>query len=61
MTYTVYEKHNKPGGMMNQGIPVFRLPRDIINKEIAQIAALGVKIICNTTIGEDLTLASTGA
>jgi formate dehydrogenase major subunit len=53
---TVYEKHNKPGGMMNQGIPVFRLPREIIAKEIAQIEALGVKIICNTEIGKTVTL-----
>ncbi len=53
---TVYEKHNKPGGMMNQGIPVFRLPREIIDKEIAQIAALGVRIVCNTEIGPGLPL-----
>ena len=53
---TVYEKHNKPGGMMNQGIPVFRLPRDIIAKEIAQIEALGVQIICNTAIGQTIQL-----
>jgi formate dehydrogenase major subunit len=53
---TVYEKHNKPGGMMNQGIPVFRLPREIIAKEIAQIEALGVKIVCNTEIGKTITL-----
>jgi formate dehydrogenase major subunit len=53
---TVYEKHNKPGGMMNQGIPVFRLPRGIIEKEIGQIEALGVKIVCNTEIGKTITL-----
>ncbi|HNX53358.1 MAG TPA: FAD-dependent oxidoreductase, partial [Pontiellaceae bacterium] len=53
---TVYEKHNKPGGMMNQGIPVFRLPRDLINKEIGQIEALGVQIICNAEIGRTLPL-----
>ena len=55
---TVYEKHNKPGGMMNQGIPVFRLPREIIDKEIAQVTALGVKIVCNTDIGKDITLSN---
>ncbi len=53
---TVYEKHSVPGGMMNQGIPVFRLPRDIIAKEIEQITALGVKIICNTAIGKPISL-----
>jgi formate dehydrogenase major subunit len=53
---TVYEKHSIPGGMMNQGIPVFRLPRDIIAREIEQIAALGVEIICNTEIGTSIPL-----
>ena len=53
---TVYEKHDKPGGMMNQGIPEFRLPRDIIEKEIQQITALGVEIICNAAIGENIQL-----
>ena len=53
---TVYEKHSSPGGMMNQGIPVFRLPRDIITKEIDQITALGVEIQCSTEIGRDITL-----
>ncbi len=53
---TVYEKYSIPGGMMNQGIPVFRLPRDIITKEIEQITALGVEIICNTEIGKSITL-----
>lgn len=55
-TVTVYEKHNRPGGMLNQGIPAFRLPREIIAREIRQIAALGVELICNTEIGKDLAL-----
>ncbi len=54
---TVYEKHNKPGGMMNQGIPAFRLPREIIDKEIEQITALGVEIICNIEVGANLPIA----
>ena len=36
-TPTVFEKHSTPGGMMNQGIPEFRLPRGVIEKEIEQI------------------------
>ncbi len=51
---TVYEKHSRPGGMLNQGIPEFRLPRTIIDLEIEQIAALGVEIVCNTAVGSDL-------
>lgn len=53
---TVYEKHDKPGGMMNQGIPEFRLPRDIIDKEIEQVRLQGVQIVCNTAVGRDLPL-----
>lgn len=48
---TVYEKHDKPGGMMNQGIPEFRLPRDIIDREIEQIRLQGVKIVCSAPVG----------
>jgi formate dehydrogenase major subunit len=51
---TVYEKHDAPGGMLNQGIPEFRLPREIIDHEIGQIEAQGVEIVCNTAIGENL-------
>ncbi len=51
---TVYEKHARPGGMLNQGIPAFRLPRDIISREIAQIAALGVVIRCGVDVGRDV-------
>jgi formate dehydrogenase major subunit len=53
---TVYEKHSRPGGMLNQGIPEFRLPREIIEREIRQITALGIEIVCNTPIGETLPL-----
>ncbi len=52
----VYEKYSQPGGMMIQGIPVFRLPRDIVAKEITQITELGVQIICNCEIGKNLKL-----
>ena len=42
--------------MMNQGIPEFRLPREIIRKEIEQIELLGVEILCNQNIGVDITV-----
>jgi NADPH-dependent glutamate synthase beta subunit-like oxidoreductase/ferredoxin len=53
---TVFEKHTSPGGMMNQGIPEFRLPRNVIDKEIEQIRRLGVEIRCNQNIGADITV-----
>jgi formate dehydrogenase major subunit len=53
---SVYEKHASPGGMMNQGIPEFRLPRAVIDREIEQIRRLGVEIRCNQNIGKDATI-----
>jgi formate dehydrogenase major subunit len=47
---TVLESHHEAGGLMVQGIPEFRLPRDIVRHEIAQIAALGVDIQCSVSV-----------
>jgi NADPH-dependent glutamate synthase beta subunit-like oxidoreductase len=55
---TVYEKHSEPGGMLNQGIPVFRLPREHIEREIKQIELMGVEIQCGVEIGKDISLES---
>jgi NADPH-dependent glutamate synthase beta subunit-like oxidoreductase len=54
---TVFEKHDTPGGMLNQGIPAFRLPREVIDREIRQIVAVGVQIRCGVRVGSDLPLA----
>ncbi len=51
---TVYEKHSRPGGMLNQGIPAFRLPRAVIDRELEQITALGVEIRCGVQVGNDI-------
>lgn len=52
----VFEKEAEPGGMMVQGIPAFRLPREIVRREIEQIASLGVEIRCGIAVGEDIHL-----
>jgi formate dehydrogenase major subunit len=49
---TMYEKHKSLGGMLNQGIPVFRLPRRIIEKEIKQIINLGIKVKLNRSVSD---------
>lgn len=54
---TVYEKHSRPGGMMIQGIPRFRLPRNIVEKEIRQVEAQGVRIVTGTEVGPSFPLA----
>lgn len=53
---TVFEKHATPGGMLNQGIPAFRLPRELIEREIDQVQAIGVEIRCGITVGKDIAL-----
>jgi len=53
---TVFESLPKPGGMLRYGIPVYRLPREIIDAEVKRIEALGVEIRCNVTIGKDVTI-----
>tara|TARA_B100000902_G_C27316827_1_gene921849 strand:- start:1312 stop:3057 length:1746 start_codon:yes stop_codon:yes gene_type:complete len=46
----IFEKHKSPGGMLNQGIPIFRLPRKVIDKEIKQITDMGIKIHCRHAV-----------
>ena len=55
-TVTVFEKHRAPGGMLIQGIPMFRLPREVIRREIAQVEAQGVEISCGVAVGRDIEL-----
>lgn len=54
----VFEKESAPGGMMVQGIPAFRLPREIVRLEIEQIRRLGVEIRCGVEVGRDASVAA---
>lgn len=47
---TVVESGEAAGGMMRYGIPSYRLPRDILDKEVARIEAMGVEIVLNKEI-----------
>ncbi len=53
---TVFEAEPKAGGMLRYGIPVFRLPEAILDREIAALERLGVKLECRKRLGEDFTL-----
>lgn len=53
---TVYEAFHTAGGVLMYGIPEFRLPKDIVQKEIATLKKLGVKIETNVVIGRTLTV-----
>lgn len=53
---TVFEKEKKPGGMMQFGMPSFRLEKDVVDAEIDIIRKLGVKIKTGVEVGKDITL-----
>ena len=53
---TVFEKESRPGGMLINGIPSFRLEKDVLETEIEIIRRLGVEIRCGVEIGKDITL-----
>ena len=53
----VFESEPVPAGMLAVGVPAYRLPRDIIAKEVAVIQALGVEIRCGVSIGKDVSFA----
>ena len=53
---TVFERHKRPGGLLRLGIPAFRLPREIVDREIRQVEAQGVEIRCGVEIGPGLPL-----
>ena len=53
---TIYEVLHKAGGVLTYGIPEFRLPKEIVKKEIEKIKKLGVKIITDVPIGNALTI-----
>jgi len=53
---TVFEALHAPGGVLRYGIPEFRLPRTILDLEIARIRALGVEIHTNFLVGRTATI-----
>jgi NADPH-dependent glutamate synthase beta subunit-like oxidoreductase/ferredoxin len=55
---TVFEAHSEPGGMLIVGVPMFRLPRDLVRHEIQAILSLGVELKCNMRLGRDFSIAS---
>ncbi|MDI6726316.1 MAG: FAD-dependent oxidoreductase [Smithellaceae bacterium] len=53
----IFEKLEEPGGMAAVGIPDYRLPRDILRREVDQIVKAGVEIRYGVNVGKDVTLA----
>jgi glutamate synthase (NADPH/NADH) small chain len=53
---TIFEAFHVPGGVLMYGIPEFRLPKTLVQKEIENVKALGVEIKTNMVIGKVLSL-----
>lgn len=52
----MYEMEAEPGGVLLYGIPEYRLPKEVVRREIRGLEALGVTIHCGVTIGVDYTI-----
>lgn len=50
---TIYERDDEPGGLLRSGIPAYRLPRDVLEKEIQRILDLGVNIETDDRVDKD--------
>ena len=55
---TVYDMMDKMGGMLRYGIPQYRLPKEVLDKEIAVIEKTGVKMVNGKKLGVDFTIES---
>ena len=53
---TVFEAFHRAGGVLVYGIPEFRLPKEIVAKEVERLERLGVRIECNAVIGATYTI-----
>ncbi|MCK5113595.1 MAG: NADPH-dependent glutamate synthase [Phycisphaerae bacterium] len=53
---TIFEALHATGGVLRYGIPEFRLPKAIVDREVANLESLGVKIECNVIVGKTITV-----
>jgi len=53
---TIFEMDAAPGGMLFSAIPSYRLPREVIQKEIASLLDENITLQCNTKLGRDITI-----
>ena len=51
---SIYDEREEAGGIPRWGIPAYRLPKDVLQKEIGLIRKLGVRFVFNTRIGRDM-------
>ena len=53
---TIYEALHTAGGVLKYGIPEFRLPKDLVSREIRTLEEMGVKIVTNAVVGKAMTV-----
>ncbi len=53
---TIFEAFHKPGGVLMYGIPEFRLPKDIVEKEVDYLVHMGVELKLNEIVGKTVTI-----
>lgn len=53
---TIYEGNPEAGGVLLYGIPDFRLPKDVVRREVKKLEALGVTFVTDTIVGKDITI-----
>jgi glutamate synthase (NADPH/NADH) small chain len=53
---TIFEAFHEPGGVLYYGIPEFRLPKDIVKKEIETLGKMGVRLELNAVVGKLITI-----
>lgn len=53
---TVYESNPEPGGMLRYALPEYRLPREVVRREVELIRRIGVNFQCGVSVGADITL-----
>jgi len=53
---TLYESNPEPGGMLRYALPDYRLPKDVVRREVELIRRMGVEFVCGVAVGTDITL-----
>lgn len=53
---TVFEKMGEPGGMLRYGIPPYRLPKALVERQVKALEGMGIEFRLNVSLGEDVTL-----
>lgn len=54
-TVTVYERSDRPGGLLRYGIPNMKLEKSVIDRRVKLMEADGIEFICNVNVGKDIT------